>query len=141
MTDEAMAWEDALIADMREHVGRPTSGALAGHPLMIVHSRGAKFGERRRAILTYSRDGDSYIVTGSACGSPRDPAWVTNVGMHPDVTIEIGTDSFEATASVVEGSERERLWGQHVAALPWFAAYPDQSGRTIPVVRVLPKDK
>jgi deazaflavin-dependent oxidoreductase (nitroreductase family) len=141
MTEEAMAWEAALIADMREHGGRPTSGPLAGHPLMIMYSKGAKSGDRRRAILTYSRDGDAYIVAGSASGSPRDPAWVTNVQVHPDVTVEIGADSFEATATVIEGREQERLWEQHVAALPWFADYPDQSGRTIPVVRLRPKDK
>jgi deazaflavin-dependent oxidoreductase (nitroreductase family) len=141
MTEEAMAWEEDLIADMRAHGGRPTSGPLAGHPLMIMYSKGAKSGDRRRAILTYSRDGDAYIVAGSASGSPRDPAWVTNVQVHPDVTVEIGADSFEATATVIEGREQERLWEQHVAALPWFADYPDQSRRTIPVVRLRPKDK
>jgi hypothetical protein len=29
---------------------------------------------------------------------------------------------------------------QHVAELPWFADYPEQSGRTIPVVRLTPED-
>ena len=28
MTDEVNAWEEALIADIREHDGRPTSGPL-----------------------------------------------------------------------------------------------------------------
>ena len=140
MTDEVNAWEEALIADIREHDGRPTSGPLSGHPLMLMYSKGAKSGERRRAVLTYSRDGDSYVVTGSAGGAPRDPSWVANVKSDPDVTVEIGKDSFEATASVVEGAEEERLWAQHVAALPWFADYPEQAGRTIPVVRLTPRD-
>ena len=107
---------------------------------MLMYSKGAKSGERRRAVLTYSRDGDSYVVTGSAGGAPRDPSWVANVKADPDVTVEIGKDSFEATASVVEGAEQERLWAQHVAALPWFADYPEQAGRTIPVVRLTPRD-
>ena len=137
--DPRMAWEEALIADIREHDGRPTSGPLAGHPLLVMYSTGAKSGERRRAVLTYSRDGDAYIVTGSASGSPRDPAWISNVKAHPNVTVEIGRDSFEATASVVDDHEQERLWDQHVAALPWFADYPEQAGRTIPVVRLTPR--
>jgi deazaflavin-dependent oxidoreductase (nitroreductase family) len=141
MPEEAMAWEEALIADIREHGGRPTSGPLAGHPLLVMYSRGAQSGSRRRAILTYSRDGESYIVAGSAGGSPRDPAWVANVRAHPDVTVEVGRDSLEATAAVVEGPERERLWDGHVAALPWFADYPDQSGRTIPVARLTPTER
>jgi deazaflavin-dependent oxidoreductase (nitroreductase family) len=137
MTEDAQrAWEDALIADIREHDGRPTSGPLAGHPLLLMYSTGARSGERRRAVLTYSRDGDAYIVTGSASGSPRDPAWISNVKAHPDVTVEIGQDVFEATASVVDGPEQERLWDRHVAALPWFADYPEQAHRTIPVVRL-----
>ena len=139
MNEDAKAWEAALLADMREHDGAPTSGPLAGHPLMLMYSTGAKSGERRQAILTYSRDGDSYIVTGSAGAAPRDPSWVTNVSAHPEVTFEIGTRSFEATAEIVTGPEQQRLWAQHVAALPWFADYPERSGRTIPVVRLIPK--
>lgn len=82
---------------------------------------------------------DAFIVTGSASGSPRDPAWISNVKAHPDVTVEIGRDSFEAIASVVVGSEQERLWDQHVADLPWFADYPEQADRTIPVVSLTPR--
>jgi hypothetical protein len=35
------------------------------------------------------------------------------------------------------GQERDRLWDQHVAQLPWFGEYPSQVGeRTIPMVRL-----
>ena len=88
--DQARQWEEALIADAREHDGRPSSGPLAGHPLLLMFSRGAKSGERRRAILTYSRDGDDYIVAGTAGGAPTAPAWVGNVRADGDVTVEIG---------------------------------------------------
>ena len=121
--DPRMAWEEALIADIREHDGRPTSGPLAGHPLLVMYSTGARSGERRRAVLTYSRDGDAFIVTGSASGAPHDPAWIANVTAHPDVTVEIGRDAFEAIASVVDGSEQVRLW--------------DRACRRSPVVRGL----
>ena len=33
---DEQTWEQALIADMREHEGRPASGPLAGHPLMLM---------------------------------------------------------------------------------------------------------
>ena len=138
MTDAA-AWEDALIADMREHDGPPTAGPLAGHPILVMHQRGAKSGETRRAILTYSRDGDDYVVAGSAGGAPRDPSWLANVRANPDVSVEIGRRRFDATASVEDGQDRERLWNQHVATLPWFADYPTQSGREIPMVRLTEK--
>jgi deazaflavin-dependent oxidoreductase (nitroreductase family) len=130
------SWENALIADVREHDGRPSSGPLAGHPILLLYTTGAKSGERRRSILTYSRDGDAYIVAGSAGGAPKVPAWVVNVKANPDVTIEIGKQTFEASATIPDDAEQERLWAQHVAALPWFADYPAQAGRRIPVVRV-----
>jgi deazaflavin-dependent oxidoreductase (nitroreductase family) len=136
---DQQAWEQALIADMREHDGRPTSGPLEGHPLLLMHVPGAKTGEPRRAILTYSRDGDDYVVAGTAGGSPRDPAWFANVQAHPEVEIEIGRRSFRAIATVAAGDERARLWDQHVAALPWFADYPAQTGREIPMVRLTAK--
>jgi len=133
------AWEDALIADMRAHGGRPSQGPLQGNPLLIMISTGAKTGQPRRAILTYSRDGEDYIVAGTKSGAPTDPLWVANLEAHPRVSIEIDGRTFEATAANVEGPERDRLWDQHVEALPWFADYPDQvKERVIPVFRLTP---
>ena len=86
---ESNPWEDALIADMRAHDGAVTSGPLAGHPLLLMTATGAKSGQPRRSILTYSRDGDDYIVAGTAGGAPTDPVWVNNVRVNPRVSIEI----------------------------------------------------
>ena len=73
MTDAA-AWEEALIADLWAHAGKVTQGPLAGHPLLLMTSRGAKSGQPRRAILTWHRDGDDYVVAETAGGSPVTPA-------------------------------------------------------------------
>lgn len=132
------AWETALIADLRAHGGRPSQGPLAGDPLMLLYTTGAKSGERRRSILTYSRDGDAYIVAGTASGAPVDPKWVGNVEKTPAVDLEVDNETFRATGEVLrDGPERDRLWDQHVAALPRFAEYPAQVGaRIIPMVRL-----
>jgi deazaflavin-dependent oxidoreductase (nitroreductase family) len=135
----ANAWEDALIADIRANNGRPTSGPLAGHPLLVMMSTGAKSGQPRRAILTYTRDGDDYIVAGTKGGSPEDPLWVENVRVTPDVNVEIGTRTFPAIATVLaDGAERDRLWDHHATELPWFAPYPAKTGRIIPMIRLSP---
>jgi F420H(2)-dependent quinone reductase len=141
MTTESFdpaAWENALIDDLRAHGGTPSQGPLAGHPLMLMYSTGARTGERRRSILTYSRDGDDYIVAGTASGAPVDPKWVANVEKTPDVELEIANEEVRATAEVYrEGPERDRLWDQHVEQLPWFGKYPEQTGgRLIPVIRL-----
>jgi len=136
---DATSFDDQIIADMHEHAGQVTQGPLAGHPLLIMTSTGAKSGQARRAILTWSRDGDDYVVAGTAGGSPVPPAWLANLQADPGVTIEVGNVPGPATATaVLEGPERDRLWRQHIDALPWFAGYPEQSGRLIPMVRLRP---
>ena len=132
-------WEDALIADMRAHDGAVTSGPLAGHPLLIMVATGAKSGRPRRSILTYTRDGDDYIVAGTAGGAPTDPVWVNNVRVNPSVSIEIANRTFPAEATLEHGPERDRLWDAHAKALPWFADYPEKSGRAIPMIRLRPR--
>ncbi len=141
MTDGATTtFEEDLIADIRSHGGEVTQGPLKGHPLLIMISEGAKSGDPRRAILTYSRDGDGYVVAGTAGGSKADPGWLHNVSANPEVTIEVNLDTMDATATTfTEGSERDRLWDQHVAALPHFVDYPAQTGRLIPMVKLTPK--
>src|ERR1044071_5961859 len=97
MTTESFdpaAWENALIADLRANGGTPSDGPLKGHPILLLYSTGAKSGEERRAIVTYSRDGDAYVVAGTAGGGPVEPKWVVNVEKTPSVEIEIGTDRF-----------------------------------------------
>jgi deazaflavin-dependent oxidoreductase (nitroreductase family) len=138
---DAAAWEDRLIAEMRANDGEVRGGPLAGHPLLIMTNTGAKSGETRRAILTYHKDGDDYVVAGTAGGSPVTPAWVHNVEVHPDVTLEVGNQQVGATASVVDDrAERDRLWNAHVERLPWFGDYPSQTNRLIPMIRLAPKD-
>jgi deazaflavin-dependent oxidoreductase (nitroreductase family) len=138
--DAGNSWEDTLIADIRANGGRPSSGPLKGHPLLIMISTGAKSGQPRRAILTWSRDGDDYIVAGTKGGSPTEPLWVENLRVQPAVSLEVAGREFAAVATVLsDGAERDRLWDQHVAALPWFGPYPAKTDRVIPVIRLTPK--
>jgi len=129
-------FETQLLAEMRANDGDVISGPLAGHPLLVMTSRGAKSNEDRRAILTYHRDGDDFIVAGTAGGAASDPAWLRNVEADEHVTIEVRSERSEAKATIVEGAERDRVWADHVKALPWLADYPAQTGRLIPMVRL-----
>ena len=141
MTTDAQAWEEQLIADLRANGGKPSQGPLAGHPLMLLWTTGAKSGERRRSILTYSKDTDGYVITGTNGGNrAKHPSWLANIHADPNVTIEVANETLDATASEVIGAERDRLWDQHVAQNPWFGKYPEQiTERVIPVVRVTAK--
>jgi deazaflavin-dependent oxidoreductase (nitroreductase family) len=136
---EGNPWEDQLIADVRANGGRPSDGPLKGHPIGIMWTTGAKSGEQRRSIVTVSKDGGDYVIAGTNGGnSDKHPAWIANIQADPHVKFEAdGNGAIEATAEEVEGPERDRLWANHVAQLPWFGKYEEQiTGRSIPVVRV-----
>ncbi len=141
MTDwDPVAFENGLIADMRANGGAVTMGSLAGQPLLLMVSKGARTGQPRRAILTFTRSGPDYVIAATKDGDADDPAWLSNLRRNPDVTIEAMGRAFEAKATVADDADRDRLWELHVAALPDFAEYPAKSGRVIPMVRLTPID-
>ena len=136
MTDwDPEAFTRALIADVREN-GRPTRGPMAGRPLMVLTTTGAKTGEPRTVVVTFTRDGDAYVVAGSKSGAPTDPYWFRNLRSNPQVKVEADRQAFEARATEVEGADREQLWDRHVAERPEFADYPEKAGRVIPMARL-----
>ena len=135
MTDwDPEAWTRALIADMREHGGRASSGPMAGKPLAILTTTGAKTGLPRTAIVTTHRDGDRLAIAASKGGAPTHPQWYHNLIGNPEVTVEVDNETFQARAIDTTGAERDRLWKDHVAVLPEFGEYPKKTDRTIPMV-------
>jgi deazaflavin-dependent oxidoreductase (nitroreductase family) len=126
-------WTRNLIADMRAHGGRPASGPMAGKPLIVLTSKGAKTGEDRTAIVTYHRDGDRYVIAASKGGAPEHPLWYHNLKANPDVTIEVDNEVFPAHATEITGPERDRMWDEHVRQLPEFGEYPKKTDRVIPI--------
>jgi len=128
------AFTQTLIADMRSHGGQITTGPMAGRPLMLLTTRGAKSGQERTAIVTYTRDGDRYVIAASKSGAPTNPAWFHNLRANAEVIAEAGGETFKAHATVATGAERNRLWDQHAAERPEFREYPAMTDRVIPVI-------
>jgi hypothetical protein len=56
------------------------------------------------------------------------------------VTVEADGKSFQASATVAEGADRDTLWDGHVAEHPQFAEYPSKTDRIIPIARLKPLD-
>ena len=127
------AFTQALMADLRTN-GRPSSGPMAGRPLMILTTTGAKSGQPRSAVVTFTRDGDRYVVAASKGGAPTHPAWFFNLKANPEAKVEADGQAFTARATITEGAERDRLWAQHAEERPEFREYPTKTTRVIPMI-------
>ena len=60
---------------------------------------------------------------------------------NPDVTIELGSERFDAVAIPAEGGDRDRLMEKMVADWPFFGEYQRRVERKIPVVRIRKQDR
>jgi deazaflavin-dependent oxidoreductase (nitroreductase family) len=128
------AFTRAIIAEMRANHGEITSGPMAGRPLLLLTTTGAKSGQQRQSIVTYTKDGGRFVIAASKGGAPTNPDWYHNLIANPVVEAEAGGEAFKARATVQEGAEHDRLWDAHVAARPEFGEYPEKAGRVIPIV-------
>ncbi len=125
---------DRVIADFRANGGAVTFPPYVGARLLLLTSTGARSGEPHVAPLGYTRDGEGYVVVGSNSGRDVNADWVSNVRANPDVTIELGSETFAARGRVTAGEERDRLFEAHATALPHFRRYQAMTERTLPVV-------
>jgi len=126
-------WNQAVIAEFRANSGK-VGGQFAGAPLLLLTTTGAKTGRRLTSPLMYNTEEDRLLIFASKAGAPTNPAWYHNLVANPKVTLEVGTETFDATATVLHGEERDRLFARHAAQYPGFADYQANTTRTIPVI-------
>ena len=129
---------EPVIKEFRENGGK-CSGWLKGAPMILVTMTGAKTGRELCSPLVYSTDGDDIVVIASKGGAAENPLWYYNFVANPTVTVEVGTETWEATAHLTEGDERKRLFDAQAAMMPQFAEYEKSAGehgREIPVFRL-----
>jgi deazaflavin-dependent oxidoreductase (nitroreductase family) len=123
----------SIIEEFRANAGK-VGGQFAGAPLLLLTTTGAKSGAKRVNPLAYLADGDRYVIIASYAGADSNPPWYHNLVAHPRVTVEVGTQTFEAQAEVVREPERTRLYGKMEAVMPAFTEYRQKTKRTIPVI-------
>lgn len=126
-----------IVDEFRANKGR-VGGPFEGKTLLLLHNKGAKSGQERINPVAYVKDGDRYVVIASKGGAPTNPDWYYNLLANPLVTIEVGTDKFQARASVAEEPERTRLYNKMVEMMPGFDDYRRKTTRVIPVITLTP---
>ena len=126
-------WNTKTIEEFRSNGGK-VGGSFQGAPLLLLHTTGARSGMERINPMMYQDLGGAVAVFASKGGHPTNPDWFHNVVAHPEVTIEIGTDTVPVRARVTDGDERDRIWTRQKQLIPGFADYEAKTDRQIPVL-------
>jgi deazaflavin-dependent oxidoreductase (nitroreductase family) len=125
-----------VISEFRSTGGK-AGGVFSGKPLILLHHIGAKSGtERISPLVPLLYDGRIFVFA-SKGGSERNPDWYGNLVAHPNVTVELGTATFPATARTLEGAERDDIYAKQSALEPQFGDYQRMTRRIIPVVELV----
>jgi deazaflavin-dependent oxidoreductase (nitroreductase family) len=123
----------AIIQEFRANGGK-VGGRFEGRSLLLLHTVGAKSGEPRINPVACIHDGDRLVIIASKGGAPTNPDWYHNILANPLVTVETGSEQFQARATVAVEPERTRLYDQMVEMMPGFADYREKTTRVIPVI-------
>jgi deazaflavin-dependent oxidoreductase (nitroreductase family) len=126
-------WNKQIIEEFRANDGK-VGGRFVNTTILLLHSQGAKTGLERINPLACFADGQRYIIIASKGGADTNPDWYYNLLANPNVSVEVGTEEFQALATVASEPERSQLYSKMAAINPGFAEYQKKTSRTIPVI-------
>jgi deazaflavin-dependent oxidoreductase (nitroreductase family) len=122
-----------VIEEFRTNGGK-VGGYFADKDLFLVTTTGAKSGQPRIIPLAYIPDGERLITFASKAGAPTHPDWYYNLLAHPEITVEVGNETFQAKATIATGEEYQRLDALARKLVPTHAEYQARTTRQIPLV-------
>lgn len=128
-------FNNQIIAEFRANSGK-VGGPFQGAPMVLLTTKGKRTGNPHVTPLVPLLDGGEIYVFGSMGGAPKHPAWYHNLVANPDVTVEHGTETFEARAEEVTGADRDAIYAKQASLLPTFGEYQQKTTRVIPVIRL-----
>jgi deazaflavin-dependent oxidoreductase (nitroreductase family) len=127
-------FDQHFIDEFRANQGR-VGGPFEGGRLILLTTTGARSGAPHTNPVGYLPDGGNRIlILASAGGAPKHPDWFHNLVADPRVTVEDGTFTYEAEATVLKGDERDRIFARAAEADTGWAGYQAKTTRVIPVV-------
>lgn len=121
---------------------RANAGQLGGRfetARVILLTTTDRTGATHTTPLTYIPDeGERLLVVASAAGADADPEWYVHLLDNPQVTVETGVFTIEASAERLDGDERDAVFARIAESDPAWADYQSRTSRVIPVVALIP---
>tara|TARA_R110001592_G_scaffold363395_1_gene687501 strand:+ start:13058 stop:13480 length:423 start_codon:yes stop_codon:yes gene_type:complete len=102
--------------------------------VVLVAAIGRKSGRVRTVPIACYPYRDSVAVSASNSGMENHPAWYLNMQANPRVSVQLGTEKFEAMAEDVPDEDREVLWESVVKINKHQGEYLAAVQREIPLV-------
>ncbi|MFF2550196.1 nitroreductase family deazaflavin-dependent oxidoreductase [Nocardia sp. NPDC058058] len=130
------AFNENVIEEFRANGGK-VGGPFEGNAnLVLITTTGAKSGRAVTSPLVYVSDGDRIVLIASNGGADKHPAWYHNLRANPELTVELGTETYTGKAEFASGEQRAELYDRMVAIMPQFDDYRRNTTREIPVAVV-----
>jgi deazaflavin-dependent oxidoreductase (nitroreductase family) len=136
---EVQDWNRGTIEEFRANGGK-VGGYWEGKPLLLLTTTGARSGQRHTNPVMYLRESDRLFIFGSKSGASTHPDWYHNLLAHPEVTVEILDQTYDAIAKQVTGTERDQIYARWADRYPQFREYQENTTRLIPVIELVRRD-
>jgi deazaflavin-dependent oxidoreductase (nitroreductase family) len=118
--------------------GRVTvPGIVAGLPVIMLTTTGAKTGLPRTMPLLGIPVGDAMAVIGSNFGQESTPGWVYNLEANPTATIVYRDKTVEVTARLADVDEADETFDLAGAVYSGYAKYRERADHRVIRVFVL----
>ena len=130
------AFNAQIIEEFRANQGRVEM--FKDYPMVILHTIGAKSGMTHLVPLVLTiNDDNEMLLFASFAGAQQHPAWVHNLRAHPDINVELGTETFKGWVIELAEAERADKVTTQACISDVFAGYVKKAApRQIPVFRI-----
>lgn len=133
-----------VFARLAHHLDRPVfrltggrrsaASILAGVPLVMVTTTGAKSGKPRAVPLLAFPADDGIAVIASNFGQRHQPAWYYNLRANPEGELAmVGGERRRFRAVEATGERRARIWGGALRIYPGYSEYERRAPRQVAV--------
>jgi deazaflavin-dependent oxidoreductase (nitroreductase family) len=114
--------------------GKSMTTMLAGLPVIVLFTTGARSGKSRTIPVAGIPDGEKIILVPSSFGSRKYPGWYYNLRAFPEVELSLKGHKKYYVARIADPEERLDYWQLALHYYPGYQLYEERSdGRKIPL--------
>jgi deazaflavin-dependent oxidoreductase (nitroreductase family) len=132
---EMKNFNEKIIEEFRANNGQVAM--FADYPMIILHTIGSKSGKTFLVPLVLTIKDGEMLLFASFAGAKKHPAWVFNLRANPEITVEVGDESFAVRVVELAEAEAKGTVQRQAGVSEQFAKYVESAApRDIPVFRI-----